>query len=189
MKGTGTTPRQLLTILGIVALVCGLGLAAGCGGQDKPEPETDPTAGMPAEEEIETVPETVTPEVPEEAEPAPDYAAMQPAEYGVEDIFFAFDQYDLDDVAMGVLARNARIFKQHPEVVVLVEGHCDERGTVEYNLALGEKRAKAVRDYLVSLGVSSSRLRVTSYGESRPFALGGDEDAWAKNRRAHFARP
>ena len=81
------------------------------------------------------------------------------------------------------------VAKEHPEVIILLEGHCDERGTIEYNLALGEKRAKAVRDYLVTMGVASSRLRVTSYGESRPFALGSSETAWAKNRRAHFARP
>jgi peptidoglycan-associated lipoprotein len=74
-------------------------------------------------------------------------------------------------------------------VLILVSGHCDERGTVEYNLALGEKRANAVRDYLVSLGVPSRNLRVTSYGESSPFAAGHDEDAWALNRRAHFERP
>ncbi len=135
------------------------------------------------------MPETVTPETPVETTPAVDYAAMQPAEYGVEDVFFGFDQYDLDDAAMATLARNVRLLKDHPETIVLIEGHCDERGTVEYNLALGEKRAKVVRDYLLSLGLSSSRVRVTSYGESRPFTLGSSEDAWAQNRRAHFTRP
>jgi peptidoglycan-associated lipoprotein len=113
---------------------------------------------------------------------------MEPAEFGVEDVFFAFDQYELDGEAMSILSRNARILRE-ADVLVLVSGHCDERGTVEYNLALGEKRANAVRDYLVSLGVPTRNLRVTSYGESSPFAMGHDEDAWALNRRAHFERP
>jgi len=190
MKGISSKMHTMLSLLAMLALVSGLALFAGCGGSKDDQVETDPAAaGDAAEEAVETVPDPVAPEVPQEVEEAPDYAAMEPAEYGIEDIFFAFDQYDLDDVAMSTLARNARVLRQHPEVVILVEGHGDERGTIEYNLALGEKRAKAVRDYLVSLGVSSSSLRVTSYGESRPFALGSNETAWAKNRRAHFARP
>ena len=88
---------------------------------------------------------------------------------------------------MTTLTRNARILRE-ADVVVVIEGHCDERGTVEYNLALGEKRAKAVKDYLVSLGVPAANLEVTSYGESKPFATGTDDYAWAQNRRAHFAR-
>lgn len=178
----------MLRFLGLAILAGALVLAAGCG--KKPEAETDPDAmlGDPTEM-IETVPEPVAPEVPVETRPALDYTTMVPSEYGIEDVFFAFDRYDLDDFSLGVLARNARILKEHPEVIILIEGHCDERGTVEYNLALGEKRAKAVRDHLVNLGVSGNRLRVTSYGESRPFAMGSNEQAWAQNRRAHFARP
>ncbi len=187
----GSTSRKTLTLLAILALVALFAVTTGCGG-DTPDAETDAEAAARAAEEAatETIPEPVAPEQEETRTiPSPDYAAMAPAEYGVEDVFFAFDEYDLSDEAMATLARNARILREHPEVVILVEGHCDERGTVEYNLALGEKRAKAVRDYLVSLGVSGNRLRVTSYGESRPFALGSSEEAWAKNRRAHFARP
>lgn len=191
MKGNGSTSRNTLTLLAILALVAAFAVTTGCGG-DTPEAETDAEAASDraAEEAVETVPEPVQPEQEEtETIPSPDYGAMEPAEYGVEDVFFAFDEYELDDVAMSTLARNARILKEHDDVVVLIEGHCDERGTIEYNLALGEKRAKAVRDYLVSLGVPDARLRVTSYGESRPFALGSSEEAWAQNRRAHFARP
>ena len=178
----------MLRFLGLAILAGALVLAVGCG--KKPEAETDPDfmLGDPTEM-IETVPEPVAPEVPIETRPALDYTTMHPSEYGIEDVFFAFDRYDLDDFSLGVLARNARVLKEHPDVIILIEGHCDERGTVEYNLALGEKRAKAVRDHLVNLGVSGNRLRVTSYGESRPFAMGSDEQAWAQNRRAHFARP
>lgn len=182
---------SLLLVLGLVAW---MSLMTGCGGD--PEVETDPTAtgGETMEPAVETVPEPIQPEGMDDGQgmddrDVPDYSAMDPSEYGVEDVFFDFDQYDLDESAMATLARNARILKEHTDVVILIEGHCDERGTVQYNLALGEKRAKAVRDYMVSLGVSSSRLRFTSYGESRPFAMGSSESAWAKNRRAHFARP
>jgi peptidoglycan-associated lipoprotein len=187
IAGTG---RALL----LLALVAWLGILASCGGDDAPI-ETDPTAaGEGMGEAVETVPDDITPEEPAAGQglgeqDVPDYSAMDPAEYGVEDVYFAYDQYDLDAESMAILARNARVIREHPGVMLLIEGHCDERGTVQYNLALGEKRAKAVRDYLVSLGVSSSRLRITSYGESRPFALGSNENAWAKNRRAHFARP
>ncbi len=119
---------------------------------------------------------------------APDYANLDPSQYGIEDVFFGYDQYGLDDAAMGVLNRDARILKE-AKVAVVVAGHCDERGTIEYNLALGEKRARATRDYLVSLGVAGDRVKVTSYGETRPFSGGHAEADWAQNRRAHFERP
>ncbi len=169
-----------------MVIVLGLGvLFAGCG--KKAPVETDEP--LPVEETpvtpVDNTP--VTPEPPKE-DPKPDYSSMDPQEFGVEDVFFAFDKYDLDGEAMSILSRNARILRE-ADVLVLVSGHCDERGTVEYNLALGEKRANAVRDYLVSLGVPSRNLRVTSYGESAPFAKGHDENAWALNRRAHFERP
>lgn len=179
----------------LVCLVLVLGLAfilAGCGGKDA-EIVDDPTTTMP--EPTETVPVEPVAEEPAPTEVVPsgptaeDYARMAPQEYGIEDVFFAFDQYTLSSEAMGLLEAGARVMKEHPSLVYVVEGHCDERGTVEYNLALGEKRAQAVRDYLVSLGVPRSQLRVTSYGEERPFARGGNESAWALNRRAHFSRP
>jgi peptidoglycan-associated lipoprotein len=100
---------------------------------------------------------------------------------------FAFDSAELDDLAKEILVNNAKWLKDHPELKVQIEGHCDERGTEEYNLALGERRAKAVRDYLVSLGISPSRISIISYGESMPLDPGHNESAWAKNRRAHFA--
>lgn len=185
MKVMGMNPRRVLCFLGLVILAAGMVFATGCG--KKPEPQTEPEVIV--EPVTETIQEPVVPEVPAEPQPLVDYTRMQPSEYGIEDVYFAFDRYDLDDRALGVLTRNARILKDHPEVIILVEGHCDERGTVEYNLALGERRAKAVRDHLIRLGIPTDRLRVTSYGESRPFALGSNEQAWAQNRRAHFARP
>lgn len=103
------------------------------------------------------------------------------------DIYFGFDQAVLSDEARALLEKHALWLQNRREVRLLVEGHCDERGTVEYNLALGELRAQAVRDYLLSLGVSPDRLASASYGKERPVDPGHDESAWARNRRVHFA--
>ena len=93
---------------------------------------------------------------------------------------------ELDDSGRAVVNANAEIMKKYPTWVVTIEGHCDERGTAEYNLALGERRAVAVKTYLVSLGISPDRLRTVSYGKEFPFDPGHDDAAWGKNRRAHF---
>jgi peptidoglycan-associated lipoprotein len=103
-------------------------------------------------------------------------------------VFFAFDQYDLDASARGTIEAWARWMKAHEGSRVLIEGHCDERGTREYNLALGARRANAIRDYLIALGVSARRIRTVSYGKERPAVAGSNEEAWAKNRRG-VAKP
>jgi peptidoglycan-associated lipoprotein len=103
------------------------------------------------------------------------------------DIRFELDSATLTDEARATLEKHALWLQGHRDVKVTVEGHCDERGTVEYNLALGEQRARATREYLVGLGVAAERFRVVSFGKERPLAPGNDEAAWAKNRRAHFA--
>jgi peptidoglycan-associated lipoprotein len=113
-------------------------------------------------------------------------ARLAEAARNLEPVFFAFDESDLTAEARATLAANARWLRDNPDVDAWIEGHCDERGTNEYNLALGERRARAARDYLVQSGVSSTRLRTISYGEERPFALGHDESAWRLNRRAQF---
>jgi len=104
----------------------------------------------------------------------------------LEDVHFAFDRYDLSARAREILARNAEFMLNFPEAMIQVEGHCDERGTAEYNLALGERRAMSTRKYLVSLGVPPNRLSTISYGEELPADPRHNEQAWAKNRRAHF---
>jgi peptidoglycan-associated lipoprotein len=101
-------------------------------------------------------------------------------------VYFPLDSSDLDDQGRMVASANAAILKKYPTWVLTIEGHCDERGTAEYNLALGERRAVAVKTYLVSLGVPQDRLRTVSYGKEFPFDPGHDEPAWSKNRRAHF---
>jgi peptidoglycan-associated lipoprotein len=103
------------------------------------------------------------------------------------DVHFELDSAVLTDEARATLEKHALWLQGHRDVRVTVEGHCDERGTVEYNLALGEQRARATREYLSSLGVAAERLRVVSFGKERPLEPGNNEAAWAKNRRAHFA--
>jgi peptidoglycan-associated lipoprotein len=104
----------------------------------------------------------------------------------VRDIFFEYDKADLTADSKTVLEENARWLRQFADAGVIIEGHCDERGTEEYNLALGDRRAQATKDYLVQLGVAPERLEVISYGEEKPFSPGHDETSWAQNRRAHF---
>jgi peptidoglycan-associated lipoprotein len=106
------------------------------------------------------------------------------AQAGSDTVYFNTDQYSLDMPDMDVLEGQARWLIAHPNVRASIEGHADERGTREYNQALGERRANAVRDYLVSQGVPASRLLVTSWGKERPAVLGSNEEAWAQNRRS-----
>ena len=101
-------------------------------------------------------------------------------------VFFELDSSDLSGAAQKALDANAALLKKYPTWAVTIEGHCDERGTAEYNLALGERRAIAARAYLVSIGISADRLRTVSYGKEFPFEPAHDEAAWSKNRRAHF---
>lgn len=103
------------------------------------------------------------------------------------DIHFEYDRAVLTDEARGILEKHALWLQSHREAKITVEGHCDERGTTEYNLALGEQRARAAMEYLTSLGVAASRLRTVSYGKERPLDRSGTEAGFAKNRRAHFA--
>jgi peptidoglycan-associated lipoprotein len=106
----------------------------------------------------------------------------------LQPVFFDYNRSEIREDQAAALQNNARVLKatQCGTVTVLIEGHCDERGTDEYNLALGERRADTAKDYLVNLGIPENRLSTLSYGESRPFAQGHNEDAWAQNRRAHF---
>ena len=104
----------------------------------------------------------------------------------MRDVQFEFDKYEIRPSEKAALDANARWLKAHARAQVLIEGHCDERGTNEYNLALGERRARATRDYLASAGVTDSRITMVSYGEERPLCTERTETCWARNRRAHF---
>ena len=183
--------------LSILVLIVGLTLVvAGCKGK-KTQPMDTPT---PPDTTSMTEPSAVTPP------PEPDVTEGFPTEevtksdmhtnvdverwndQGVlKTVYFPFDSYELDDGGRATLQANAEWLRtEGTRTNIMVAGHCDERGTIEYNLALGERRASAVRDYLVSLGVDAFRIRIVSYGEELPADPGHDESAWAKNRRGEF---
>ena len=105
---------------------------------------------------------------------------------GLKTVYFDFDSSSIEGSAKATAQANADFLKANTSVDIQIEGHCDERGGRQYNLALGERRAKVVRDYLVALGVESKRISTVSYGNERPVAEGADESAWSKNRRANF---
>jgi peptidoglycan-associated lipoprotein len=105
-------------------------------------------------------------------------------EFKDENIYFAFDSSDLSDQARLILNSNAEYLRKHSSLTATVEGHCDDRGSEEYNIALGKRRAESVKKFLIDLGISTDRLVTVSYGENKPIAAGQDETSWAKNRRA-----
>jgi len=155
----------------------------------EPPPEVDTTPTPPPED----VQEPVTPEPQDAVEPNPldseDMREVNDAAIRqgfVADIYFDFDRSDLREEAREALSGNARWLREHPEFLVTIEGHCDERGTNEYNLALGERRANTAKDYMVSLNTEASRVRTISYGEERPVCTQSDEACWQRNRRAHM---
>jgi peptidoglycan-associated lipoprotein len=116
----------------------------------------------------------------------PPSALPPPVRAAVNDIQFEFDRYELTDAARTSLGELAQALRANPGLGLLLEGHADERGTPEYNLALGDRRAQAVRDFLIAAGVEAGRLATVSYGEERPVDPGHDEVSWALNRRVHF---
>jgi len=151
----------------------------------KPTPVETPDAAAVSEEVVhEPVTETIVSE--EVTEELPEDLAQLNAQGYLEDAFFETDRFDLTPSAREALAANAAWLQKHPTISILVEGHCDERNTREYNLALGERRASTVREYLVFLGIAPQRIQIISYGEERPFALGSGESVWMLNRRSHF---
>jgi peptidoglycan-associated lipoprotein len=135
-------------------------------------------------------PPTTTTETPPPAPPPSTGSETETPNKTVQDqladIFFDYDSAELSSSAQSTLDANGKVLNDNANVSLTIEGHCDERGTVEYNLALGDRRAQSAKDYLVRFGVPATRLSVISYGEERPFATGGDEAAFAQNRRAHF---
>lgn len=143
-------------------------------------------AGCPKKQTVKTG--EPVPQTPQITEPAGDQSGDRGTAVPVEfrTVYFDLDKYDIRPDAKPLLAEAARLMRQYPQISLRLEGHCDERGTVEYNLALGERRANAVRDYLVGLGVERSRLATVSYGKERPADIGHDEAAWARNRRVEF---
>ena len=183
---------QRIHLCGVVVMV--LALVGGCA--KKQPPVARPTPPPPPPSTADSKPPAPPTPVAEPRPVPPEPVAEDPiASRDIGDInknspfqpvFFLFDRSDVDAAAQQALNANAEIMKKYPSWVVTIEGHADERGTAEYNLALGERRAMSARTYLVSLGLSADRLRTVSYGKEFPFDPGHDEAAWAKNRRAQF---
>jgi len=161
-------------LLGLVLLLPVALLLSGC--PKKPEVQTAAPAAV-APEPAEEVVVVVEEEVVIETEEGP---------VTIQDVFFDYDKSVIRPDAREALDEDLSVLNENPGLRVVIEGHCDERGTNEYNLALGERRAKAVRTYLMAGGVDSDRISTISYGEERPFCLGHGETAWQCNRRGHF---
>ena len=179
----------------ICVLVLAAAVAAGCGKKKPPvaRPVPPPPTEQAPAERPPAPPEPVreNPIVPAEPAISDDPLASGDLESinknsPFQPVFFGLDQSDLDAQGQQALNADAEILKKYPTWTITIEGHCDERGTAEYNLALGERRALAAKTYLVSLGISVDRLRTVSYGKEFPFDPGHSETAWSKNRRAHF---
>jgi peptidoglycan-associated lipoprotein len=173
-----------------------LAVAVACGGKKPPvarpmppPPPVSPggTSSRPPAPPVPVAEPTIVP-----PEPVPDDAISSASlddlnkNSPLKPVFYELDSSELSEVSQKVLEENAAVLKRYTTWAVTVEGHCDERGTAEYNLALGERRAIAARAYLVSLGIAADRMRTVSYGKEFPFDPGRDETAFSKNRRAHF---
>ncbi len=167
--------KRRFASVALIGLAIVLALAPGCSSRKKVTPEA----------QIEPPPTETAPPSTEEKAPPPPSPESTGERLALEDAFFDFDDFSLRQDAKAALERDGKYLEKNSDTKVVIEGHCDERGSVEYNLALGEKRARAAKDYLVSYGIAGSRLTTISYGKERPFDPGHDEGAWAKNRRAH----
>ena len=168
------TRRVLVTCVLAIGMI-----ASGCAKKSMQAPPTPPAP--PAQKE--------TPATPPKGKETKDETPAPSKVIGSGDFepaFFDLDAYVLRDDARTALDHDGKLLRDNAGVKLTIEGHCDERGTAEYNQALGEKRAQAARDYLVNAGIEGSRLQVISYGKERPFDTGHDDSAWSKNRRANF---
>jgi peptidoglycan-associated lipoprotein len=182
--------KALLVLVLLMTVV-----VAACKGKAKP-PVARP---MPPPTNVTETPPPSPPEPPRPiAEPIPVPAMPEPdaiTNTSIDDLnrnsplnplFFELDSSDVSGDGQKVLQANAAVLKKYPTMQVTIEGHCDERGTAEYNLALGERRALAAKNYMVSLGIPADKIKTVSYGKEFPFDAGHEDAAWSKNRRAHF---
>lgn len=177
--------KNVLRGLGVLAMVCAaLILVTSCAqkqvdvseGIQPAVAKEQPAAAKPAQETVAQV----------KGDELPPELARKVQEFQNEKIFFDFDKSNLKPEAQAVLKKKAAFLRENPAFYLLIEGHCDERGTEEYNLALGERRAASARDFLVNLGIAAGRIKTISYGELRPVDPGHNEAAWSQNRRDEF---
>lgn len=188
-------------IVSVLSVVSVLAVSYACGGKKPPIATPTPPPQVVADP-TPIAPPTPTPRPPAPPPPAePPAVPMQPLavddisakdletlnkEQFLKPVFFGLDSDEVDAAGQAVLVTNAQILKSHMNVTITIEGHADERGTPEYNLALGERRALSAKNYLVSLGIGAERIKTVSYGKEFPFNPGHDEAAFKENRRAHF---
>jgi peptidoglycan-associated lipoprotein len=176
MGDTFMSLKPRFASVALIGLAVVLAIAPGCSSRKQVSPQA----------QVEPPPTETTPPAPPAEEKAPPPPTETTGErLSLEDAFFDFDDFSLRQDAKTALETDGKYLEKNSGASVVIEGHCDERGSVEYNLALGEKRARAAKDYLVSYGIPAARLTTISYGKERPFDTGHDEGAWAKNRRAH----
>ena len=169
-----TPPLKLMLVAGLVA-------TAACSHRKKDLPPPPPP---PAPAASSSAPMPAMPNGPVSSSAVPGSLQDMIEQAGSDRVFFAYDSYEVDDAGKAVLAKQARWLQRYPGQKVTLEGHADERGTREYNLALGDRRANAAKNFLAAQGVSPSRISTISYGKERPAVQGSDEEAYAKNRRA-----
>lgn len=159
----------ILLVMSLIAIAF-----VGCGG----------TKTTPVTPETKPVVQDTTTKPPEKPVEPPTKPSLKEDQF--QTVYFDFDKYTLRPDAKAALDNNYKLLTEYGDAIVKIEGHCDERGTVEYNLSLGEKRARAAMEYLVGLGISANRISIISYGKERPAVMGSDEAAWSKNRRGEF---
>lgn len=181
----GGERMKTLKYLGLAAMVVILGavLIAGCSWFKE---EAKPTEGAQPSGQAEEGKPEAQPEGKKVEEGKAPQAKVSEEAPALTDIFFDFDKYNIRSDQRKSAEQDVSWLRNNGKVNIIVEGHCDERGTSEYNMALGERRAKAVKDFLVSQGISAKRIKTISYGKEKPFDPGHSEEAWAKNRRGHF---
>ncbi|MEW5807628.1 MAG: peptidoglycan-associated lipoprotein Pal [Acidobacteriota bacterium] len=176
-----------------LVLLLSLSLLGSCAKRMKKEPAALPEEAIPAPA-VESKPSEIPEDVKETWTVSPGKEEV-PEVISIDElnrqkilmtVYFDFDKYDLRSDTIATLKENSRWLQEHSQYKILLEGHCDERGTIEYNLELGAKRANAVRNYLLNLGLNAVRFKIISYGEERPADPGHGEEAWAKNRRVEF---
>ena len=181
----------------VAVFLVAVSMTAGCATQDVvkkdegivPAPvtkQTDSQKNVTSPKQITPTPDTKIAPAPASAQQVQTTSSFKQLQSTLEKIYFDFDSADLSESASGTLAKNAAALIKEPLAKITIEGNCDERGSAEYNLALGERRAKVAQQYLTTLGVKPDRLSVISYGKEKPAVQGSDESAWAKNRRDEF---
>ena len=177
--------KKLWIYLALLLVIPGFLFISSCARQvtetEEPAPEVEAV-----EEEVAVVEETTEAAAEQPSEEMPEGVLAARNVFLTENVHFAFDKYNLDDEAQTVLRKKAEFLQDNPDIYITIEGHCDPRGTNEYNLALGDRRAESSKAFLLDSGIESYRISTVSYGEERRFCLDQSEDCWAKDRRAAF---